>query len=76
MRNFLTARSPSYFRLFLVSILLGPLIAWVFFISQLAIFFWGGIWFSLSLGLCPFSVCDRNTNCSGRVRGCHWDTPS
>jgi uncharacterized membrane protein len=42
MRNFLTARSPSYFRLFLVSILLGPLIAWVFFISQLAVFFGGG----------------------------------
>jgi len=53
MRNFLTARSPSYFRLFLVSILLGPLIAWVFFISQLAIFFGGNLVFfkpwSLSL---------------------------
>jgi hypothetical protein len=53
MRNFLTARSPSYFRLFLVSILLGPLIAWVFFISQLAVFFGGNLVFfkpwSLSL---------------------------
>ena len=37
MRNFLTARSTSYFRLFLVSILPGPLIEGVFFISQLAV---------------------------------------
>ena len=53
MRNFLTARSPSYFRLFLLFILLGPLIAWVFFISQLAVFLGGNLVFlkpwSLSL---------------------------